>query len=324
MMITRGLRHLVLVAALMAAPFVAARAKDYPVKPIRIVAPFPAGSATDGLARALGQAITELTGQNVIVDNKPGANGIIAGESVVSAPPDGYTMLIGTHTTHAANSWLLKTVPYDAAKDFQPVTALARGWSFLIVNANSPVKSVQDLIEKAKQAPDTVTYGGGGATSRISVEQFAQMTGIKLVYVAYRGNPPAVQDLMGGQIDFMITDSTTALPQIRSGKLRALAFTAAERSPLAPDVPTMNQAGVKGYDSSYWQAAYLPAKTPEAIVEQLNALLHKASKRDVVKNYLKANGVVSFLSTPQELAKFQAEQSKIMGKIIRDAGIEAE
>lgn len=308
--------------ALLVTPFTVTNAQEYPNKVIRIVVPFPPASASDVLARSLGQSITRLTGQNVVIDNRPGANGVIAGTNVAKSAPDGYTFMIGTHTTHAANRWLFKNVPYDADNDFQPVTALAKGWAFLVVNAKSPVKNVAALIDKAKQAPDTVTYGGGGATSRISVEQFAQSSGIKVIYVNYKGNPQAVQDLLAGTLDFLITDSTSAMPHIKNGTLRALAFSGAQRSPTLPDVPTLDEAGVKGYDYYYWQAAYVAAKTPEPIVNKLNDILRKAMDTEVVKAYLSTNGVVSFLSTPQELARFQKEQSDVMGKIIRAAGIE--
>lgn len=316
------LRWLGLAAALVALPFSPANAQEYPSKVVRIVVPFPAGSATDGLARVIGQSMQKLTGQSVVVDNRSGANGMFAGDNIARSAPDGYSFLIGTHTTQSANRWLFKNMPYDARKDFQPVTALAKGWALLVVNAKSPIKSVKELVEKAKNAPGTVTYGGGGATSRIAVEQFAQSAGIKVSYVAYRGNPQAVQDLLGGQLDFVIVDTPTVLSQVEAGLLRALAFTGAERSPMVPNVPTIAEAGIKGYEYYYWQAAYLPAHTPEPIVKKLNEILHKASESDIVKNHLRTTGVVPFLTTPQELARFQEEQAESMGKVIREAGIE--
>lgn len=313
-----------LAVALLAAPLFAGHAQDYPDKPLRVVVPFGAGSATDGLARAVGEGIAKQTGQNVIVDNRPGANGIIAAENVAKSSSDGHSILFGTHTTHAANPWLYKKLPYDPVKDFEPVSALARGWSFLVVHPKSPARTLGDLIEMAKRAPGTLTYGAGGASSRVSVELFAQMAGIKLVYVAYKGNPLAVNDLVAGHIDLMITDSATGLPQIKAGALRALAYTGPMRSPLAPDVPTFDEAGVKGYENSYWFAAYLPAGSPAPIVGKLNKILVEAARGEAAKRYFASTGLVGFTTAPDGLARFQAEQSKILGEVIRGAGIDPE
>lgn len=309
---------------LLSVPFAASHSQDYPDKPLRIVVPFGAGSATDGLARAVGEGVTKQTGQNVVVDNRPGANGIIAAENVAKSPPDGYSILFGTHTTNAANPWLYKKLPYDPAKDFEPVTALARGWSFLVVNPKSPAKTLGELIEMAKKAPGTLTYGAGGASSRVSVELFAQMAGVKLLYVAYKGNPLAVNDLVGGHIDLMITDSATGLPHIKGGTLRALAYTGPTRSPLAPDVPTFDEGGVKGYENSYWFAAYLPAGSPAPIVGKLNKVLVEAVKGEAAQRYFASTGLIGFTTTPEGLAGFQREQSKILGDVIRGAQIEPE
>lgn len=317
-------RRLGLSLILLSVPFAACHPQDYPEKPLRIVVPFGAGSATDGLARAVGEGVTKQTGQTIVVDNRPGANGIIAAENVAKSPRDGYSILFGTHTTNAANRWLYKKLPYDAAKDFAPVSALARGWSFLVVNPKSSAKSLEDLIDMAKRAPGTLTYGAGGASSRVSVELFAQMAGIKLVYVAYKGNPLAVNDLVGGHIDFMITDSATGLPHIKGGTLRALAYTSLTRSALAPDVPTFDEAGVKGYENSYWFAAYLPAGSPAPIIGKLNQMLVDAVKGETARRYFESTGLVGFTTTPEGLARFQGEQSKILGDVIRGAEIEPE
>jgi len=318
----KGLMRLSLRVALITSPLAAAHAQGYPDKLITIVVPFPAGSATDTLARTVGKGITELSGQNVVVQDLPGANGVLAVEKVAKSRPDGYTILLGTHTTQSANQWLLKNMPYDPVKDFEPVSALAKGWSFLLVNPKSPIKSVDDLVAKAKKAPGTLTYGGGGATSRVSVEMFAQRKGLKFLYVGYKGNSDAINDLIGGRLDFMISDMVTALPQIKAGRLRALAFTGTKRSPSAPNVPTFNEAGVPGYEHTYWQAVYVPSGTPATVVTKLNTLLHKAMELDTAKKYLKTNGLARFLTTPEELAKFQQEQTKMIGEVVRRAGIE--
>ena len=223
-------------------------------KSVTFVVPFAAGSATDQLARALGQSLTAQTKQPVVVDNRPGASGFIAAQAAARAPADGYTVLITTNTTHAANEHLYKKLPYDPVKDFQPVTLLGKGGQIMVVNPALPAKSVTEFIALAKKEPGKRTFGSGSSSSRIAGELFQQMADVKLVHVPYKSNPMAVTDLLGGQIDMMITDAATGLPQVKGGKLRALGVSSSKRSPLAPDVPTIDEAGVKGYEMGYWFA----------------------------------------------------------------------
>jgi tripartite-type tricarboxylate transporter receptor subunit TctC len=307
-----------------AASFGAAAQGSYPDHPITFVVPFAAGSATDQLARALGQAVTEETKQTVIVDNKPGANSFIGAQAAARGGKDGYTVFVTTNTTQAANEHLFKKLPYDPVKDFEPVTLLSKGGQIMVVNTNSPVKNVQDFIELAKSKPGKLSFGWGSSSSRIAVELFKQMTHTDIVSVPYKSNPPAVTDLIGGQIDLMITDMATGLPQVKAGKLKALAVSTSTRTPLAPDLPTIGEAGVKGYEMSFWFAAYVPAGTPPAIVNRLNELLVKANKSDIVTNFYQHNGFEAVTSTPEQLRKFQAEESRKWGKIVTSAGIEKE
>src|SRR5262245_40211958 len=300
------------------------QAQTYPDKPVHFIVPFAAGSATDQLARAVGQGITDETKQAIVVENKPGASGFIAAQYVAKAAPDGYNVLIATNTTHAANEHLYKKLPYDPVKDFAPVTALGRGGQIMVVNPKLPVKSVKEFVELARKQPGKVSFGSGSSSSRIAGELFQQMAGVQLLHVPYKSNPLAINDLLGGQIDMMITDTATGLPQVKAGKLRALGMSTKNRSSLAPDVPTIDEAGVKGYEMTFWFAAYLPASAPAPVVNRLQALLVKATKGPAAQNFYSTSGIDPFTTTPDELAKFQAAESQKWGRVVKTAGIEPE
>ena len=308
-------------AALLAA---SAGAAGFPDKPIRIIVPFAAGTATDQLARALGQAMTADSKAQVIVDNKPGGNGFIGADAAAHAAPDGYTIFVTTNTTHAAAEHLYRKLPYDPVRDFAPVTGLGKGGQILVVNSDSPARTVKDLLALAKKQPGKITFGSGSSSSRIAGELFQQMAGVQLLHVPYKSNTFAVTDLLGKQIDMMITDSATGLPHVKSGKLRALGVSSKTRSPLLPDVPTIAEAGVPGYDIGYWFAAYAPAKTPRPVVMKLNEMLTKAAKSPAAATFYNGSGTEVFTTTPDELARFQAEESKKWGAIIKAANIEKE
>jgi tripartite-type tricarboxylate transporter receptor subunit TctC len=307
--------------ALAAAP---ALAQDYPSKPITFVVPFAAGSATDQLARALGQSVAADSKQSVVVDNKPGASGFLAAQYAAKANADGHTVLITTNTTHAANEHLYKTLPYDPVKDFAPVTLLGKGGQIMVVNLKMPATTVKEFIALARKDPGKYSFGSGSSSSRIAGELFQQMAGVQLLHVPYKSNPLAITDLLGGQIDMMITDNATGLPQVKGGKVRALGMSSLKRSPLAPDVPTIDEAGVKGYEMSYWFAAYVPAKTPPAAVKRLHDLLVAATKSAAAKNFYESTGTDAVVSTPDELAKFQGAESLKWGRIIKAANIQPE
>lgn len=311
-------------AAALEAAAPAALAQAFPSRPITFVVPFAAGSATDQLARALGQGVSAESGQAVVVENKPGASGFIAAQAVAKAAADGYTVLITTNTTHAANEHLYKKLPYDPVKDFAAITLLGKGGQIMVVNPKLPVNSVSDFVALARREPGKLTFGSGSSSSRIAGELFQQMAGVKLIHVPYKSNPMAVTDLLGGQIDMMITDAATGLPQVKNGKLRALGVSSAKRSPLAPEVPTIAEAGVKGYEMGYWFAAYAPAGTPAPAVARLEELLVKAMRSPEAVAFYEKTGTEPVHSTPEALAAFQRTEAQKWGRIIEAAGIEAE
>ena len=300
------------------------QAADYPAKPINFIVPFAAGSATDLLARALGQSVTADGKQSVIVDNKAGASGMIAAQHVAKAAPDGYTVLITTNTTQSANEHLYKKLPYDPVKDFAPVTGLGKGGQVLVVNSASAYKNVGELLAAAKKTPGKLSFGSGSSSSRVAGEMLKQLAGVDILHVPYKSNPLAITDLLGGQIDMMITDTSTGIPQIKSGKLRALGYSTKTRSAQLPDVPTLDEAGVKGYDMGYWFAAYVPAGTPKEVVARLNELLKNATRSAAATSFYETAGSVAWTTTPEELAQFQATDALKWGKVIKAAGIQPE
>ena len=302
----------------------ASLADTFPDKPITFIVPFAAGSATDQLARALAQAVTLDAKVSVVVDNKPGGNAFIGAQAAAKAKPDGYTVLIATNTTHAANEHLFKKLPYDPVKDFEPLTLLGRGGQIMLVNPSLGVNTVAEFVKLAKSKPGKLSFGSGSSSSRIAGELFKQMAGAYIVAIPYRSNPPAVTDLIGGQIDVMITDMATGLPQVKGGKLKALGVSTLQRSPLAPDVPTISEAGVKGYEMTYWFAAYAPAGTPAPVVARLNELLVKAAKSSTAASFYQGTGTEITTTTPDGLRKVQADESVKWGKIIQAAGMQPE
>lgn len=317
------MNYRILITALSTVASISAHA-DYPDKPLTFIVPFAAGSATDQLARALGQAVTAETKQPVVIDNKPGANAFIGAQAAAKAPKDGYSVFITTNTTHAANEHLFKKLPYDPVKDFEPVAPLSKGGQILIVNNSLPVNNVQDLVKLAKSKPGKLSFGYGSSSSRIAGELFKQMTGTYILSIPYRSNPPAVTDLIGGQIDMMITDMATGLPQVKGGKVKALGVSTAARIGLAPEIPSISEAGVKGYEMSFWFAAYVPAGTPTPVISRLHDILARANKSPSVSSFLGQNGFEALTGSPEDLRKFQAAESDKWKKIITSSGIEKE
>ena len=312
------------IAFISASACVGALAQEYPAKPVTFYVPFAAGSATDTLARSLGQGMTAETMQNVIIDNRPGANGIIATQAFIRTAADGYSVIIGTNTTHAANEHLYKKIPYDPVRDFTPVTTIARGGQVMVVHPRVPVKTVKEFIALARRQPGKLTFGSGSSSSRVASELFQQMAGLKLVHVPYKSNPMAVTDLVGGHIDMMITDVVTGLPQVQAGKVRALGVSSPKRMPNVPDLPTIAEAGVKGYELTFWFAAYLPAKTPPAVAARLRELFMSATKSAPAEKFFATTGIEPWTTTSAELEKFQTAESAKWARVIKAAGIEPE
>lgn len=320
--ITKIINCLILANAVLLSPPLSAQA--YPSKQLTFIVPFIAGSATDQQARVIAQGITESTGIPVVIDNKVGASGFIAAQAVASSAPDGYVVLVSTNTTHAANEHLFKKLPYDPVKDFEPVTALNKGSQILIVNKNFPANSVKELIALAKKNPGKYTFGSGSSSSRLAVELFQQMAGIQLLHVPYKSSPLAINDLIAGNIDLMIVDAPNSLAQIKANNVRGLAVSGSSRNPLAPELPTIAEAGLQGYDMSYWTAAWVPAKTPKAIVDKLNQLMVAASKLDPAQKFYTSTGSERYTTTPDGLAKFQASETNKWGLIVKEAKIDKE
>src|SRR5690606_36860393 len=247
---------------------------------------------------------------------------MIGATDVARAQPDGYRVLITTNTSQSANPHLYKKLNYDPVKDFQPITLLGTGGQIMVVHPSFEGKNVQDFIRIAKENPGKLSFGSGSSISLFAGELLQQMAVIDLLHVPYKSNPMAITDLLGGQITRMISDMATGLPQVQSGSLRALGVTTPERSPLAPDVPTIAEAGVPGYEMGYWFAAYVTAGTPEPVVKKLHELLTEAVKRPAPQQFYKQTGTNPVTSTPEELAKFQEEETRKWGEIIQKAGIE--
>ena len=315
-----------LLAVLLGFILPAAHAQDagFPSKPITFIVPFAAGSATDLLARAVGQSVTEQTRQAVVVDNKAGAGGQIAASAAARSAADGYTVLITTNTTQSANPHLYKKLSYDPVKDLAPITGLGKGGQVLVVRPEALYKSVAELVAFARKNPGKLTFGSGSSSSRVAGEMLKQLAGIDILHVPYKSNPNALNDLLGGQIDFMITDTATGVPQIKAGKLRALGVSTTKRIPLLPDVPTIDEAGVKGYDMGFWFGAYVPSGTPPAVVNRLNEVLAATTRSAAARGFYESSGIEAWSTTPDELAKFQAEDTLKWGRVVKAAGIEPE
>jgi tripartite-type tricarboxylate transporter receptor subunit TctC len=296
----------------------------YPSRPITFLVPFAAGSATDQIARAMAASITIEAKQPVIVDNRGGASGIIAAQDAARAAGDGYTVLITTNTTQAANPHLFKKLPYHPEKDFKPVTGLGRGGQVLVVRSDAPYRTVADFVAKARAEPGRLSFGAGNSSSRVAGEMFKQLSHTDILYVPYKSNPNALTDLLGGQIDAMVVDTVTGLPHIANGKLRALGVSTSRRLPQLPDVPTIDEAGVKDYDIGYWFAAYLPAAATPEVVMKLRDLLVNASRSPQARSFFQSTGTEAWATSPEELSQFQAQDSQKWRNVIRAAGIQPE
>jgi len=321
--IAQPLKHL-LSLLLTAGWMLSATAQTYPAKPITIVIGSSPGSTTDGLARVLGAEITRETGQPVIVDSKAGASGGIAAQAVARAVPDGYTLFMTTNTTQAANPHLFKKIAYDPIKDFAPVSLLVKGYLLLVVNPSVKATNLQELLALARKDPGKLSFGEGSSSARVATELLKQMAGIQLNHVPYKANPPAVIDLVSGQTDLMTVDLTTSLPQVKAGKLRALGVTSPKRSQLVPDLPTLAESGLPGYEAGYWNALYAPAATPAPTVRRLNELVQRAMAAEAVKRFVEQNGMEVALSSPEELGRFQQAELDRWGRIIKTANIQPE
>jgi tripartite-type tricarboxylate transporter receptor subunit TctC len=318
----RAIAMLVSLAALALAVAVGAQTPAYPTKPIRLVVPFPPGGATDILARNVAQRLTETWGQSVVVDNRPGAGGNIGTELVAKAAPDGYTLEMGTVGTHAINASLYAKIPFDHVKDFAPVILVAGVPNVLVVNPSLPVNSVQELIAYAKANPGKLNFAssGPGTSIHLSGELFKVMAGVQMTHVPYKGSAPALADLLGGQVQLMFDNLPPSLPQIKAGKLRPLAVTSLTRAPALPDVPTIAESGLPGFEASSWFGILAPAGTPPAIIAKLNAEVAKWLASPEGKEKLVAIGANAAGGSPEDFARhIQAETAK-WAKVVKESG----
>lgn len=298
-----------------------AAAQDYPARPIKIITAFGPGTATDIAARAIGQDIAVQTGQTVVIDNKPGAEGQIAAQSAAAAAPDGYTLFFTTQTTQAINPHVYKSLAYDPVKSFAPIAGITLGAQIVMVRNDLPAKTIQEFIALAKAQPGKLSFGSGNGSSRGGAELFRIMTRTDLLGVPYKTQPQAITDLLGGRIDIIFSDFTVGLPPVLDGRARGLAVTSKQRIPGLDQFPTVDESGVPGFEMWAWTAMYAPAGTPKPIIDKLNALVRQAAKSPAYLNLLKANYGVSFVGSPEELAAFQATETKKWAEIVSIAGM---
>jgi tripartite-type tricarboxylate transporter receptor subunit TctC len=323
---THSRRRLLVGAAAATLPtwWLPARAQDtWPNKPIRMIVPFAAGGTSDALARLLGERLTAVLKQTVVVENKGGAGGVIGADAAAKSTPDGYTFLLGTIASHAINPALQPKMPYDAAKDFAPTFFVGNIANVLLCGAQQPFKSVKDVIAAAKAKPSTLGFGtpGAGSSQHLAGEKFKLDAGIDLIHIPYKGSGPSMQDLIAGQIPLSIDTALVAIPQINAGKVRALAVTTGKRAKVLPDTPTMAEAGLKGFDVASWQAIFAPAGTPAAIVKRMNDELTKIVAQTEVAARFYAMGVENVPMTPAQFGEFQKAELVKWAKIVKDGNV---
>lgn len=310
-------------AALAGLPRRAAAQGGYPNRPIRFIVAFPAGSGTDTQARTFSDPISADWGQPIVVDNRGGASGFLASEAVARAQPDGYTFLFTANTTHGSNPALFRRLPYDPVADFAPVALIGTGVLFVVVNNDLPVRSMRELADYARANPGRLNFASGSASSRVAGEMFKSMARVQMENVSYRSNPQGITDVIAGNAQVMFVDATTALPQVREGRVRALAVTSRQRLALMPDVPTVEEAaGLEGYEMLSWTAVFAPAGTPREIVLRLNAAINGVMARPDIRARLEANSTTLRPGTPEDLANFQLAEIDKWKRLVREAGIE--
>ena len=318
-------------AALLAAAFatalpgIAADAQ-FPARPIRIIVPFTPGAGTDIVGRAIAQSLTESWHQSIVVENRPGAGGTIAGELVSKGNPDGYTLMLGNVSTLAIARSLYPKLPYDPLRDFAPITLITTSENVVVVHPSVPIDSIKSLIAYAKAKPRHLNYGsaGSGTTSHLGGAMFSTMAGVEMTHVPYKGSGPALVDLLAGQLQVMFSSVPTALPHIKAGRLRPLAVTRVARSATLPDLPTVHETGLKGFDISLWQGIVAPAATPRAIVIKLNQTIVANLKQPDLRAKLAAQGLDPVGSTPEQFAAYIRDEAAKWAKVVKATGARAD
>lgn len=298
-------------------------AQPYPSRAIRIVVPFPAGGPTDVVSRLTGQKLGERLGQSVVIENRPGAGGVIGTDSVVKAAPDGYTLVMGTIGGLTVSQHLLRKMPYDTLRDLAPITQAVSNTNFMVLHPSVPVKTVKEFVALARAKPDALVYAssGNGTITHLSGELFKMLTGVAMTHVPYKGGAPALTALISGEVALSFENALVALPHIRAGKMRPIAVTGAKRTPALPQVPTMEEAGIAGYQATGWYGLLAPAATPKEIVGRLHAEMVQVLRMKEVEDKLAAMGSDAIGNSPAEFAAFIRSESEKWGKVVRAAGM---
>jgi|HubBroStandDraft_6_1064221.scaffolds.fasta_scaffold552716_1 tripartite-type tricarboxylate transporter receptor subunit TctC len=302
----------------------ALRADDYPSRPITFTAVFGPGSASDTICRIIADKLGSALGQPIVVEDRPGADGAVAALYVHHATPDGYTLLMGTNSPLSADPFLHKDINYDPIKDFVPITRVGSFTLMLVVDPNLPIHSVKELIDYAKANPGKLTYASGNTAGIVGMETVKRWAELSILHVPYKSTPPAIEDIIAGRVSMMFADFTTALPHVTAGTLRPLAVSRIKRSSLFPELPTMDEAGIKGFNMDAWAGLVAPTGTPPEIVKKLNVALRKVIDSPDVQARFKNVGFEGFSSTPEELGAFMKAQLGEWGKMVKDANIQAD
>ena len=305
---------------------VSVSASAFPEKPVRFVIGFTPGGPSDILARAVGQKLAERWGQQVVVENRPGAGGNLAAEAVAKSAPDGYTWLLGNNSILATNQSLYRKLPYDPVKDFAPVALVAVQPNILVVHPDVKAGSVTELMSLAKQNPGKLNYAssGAGAAAHLAGELFKTMAGVDIVHVPYKGAQPALTDLIAGQVQLMFATSASVIPYMKAGRLRALAVTTAQRSPSLPELPTVSEAGLAGFEATTWHGVVVPAATPAPLVQKLNQDINSALKDKELGDRLAGLGAEVLTGTPRDFADYIAREIPKWSKVVKDSGARAD
>ena len=313
------------IATLTAVVAAGACAQDYPNKPVRIVVPFAPGGGTDLSARIVAQKLTESLGANFVVDNRPGAAGIVGTEAVAKSKPDGYALLV-VSSSHAMNPAMYSKLPYDTARDFVPVSLLLSGPTLVVAHPSLPAKNARELIALAKAKPGVLTFAsaGHGTPPHMAGELFKSLAKIDILHIPYKGNGPAYTDLMAGQVSLMFPNIATSLPYVKTGRMRSIGVGSKQRSQIAPDIPTVHESGLPGYEMGSWFGLLAPAGTPAAVITRLQQEIAKIFKMPDVREKLFAQGVEPVGSTPQEFASFLQNETTVWAKVIRSSGLKPE
>lgn len=294
---------------------------QYPVKPIRIIVPFGAGGPSDLLARTTGQKLTEAWGQQVLIDNRPGANGVLGSDLVAKSAPDGYTLLMGTNGTHGINASLFPKLPYDTVKDFAPITRVGLAPYVLVAHPSLPVRSVKELIQLARARPGEITAASGGSPSQLAAELFKRTARIDVVVVPYKGNAPAVSAVISGEVSLVFGGIAQSAPQVRAGRLRALGVASLQRSSVMPDVPTVTESGLPGFEASAWYGLLAPGATPRAVVERINVEVVRIVRSAEMQQRLRSEAFELPMDTPEQFAAVIRAEIAKWANVVKDTGV---